>query len=85
VNLTVTTIWVCALTIAGHSRNVSSTARLISGPGFSHDHTRQRWARIRNGSGRKPILVGSGLDRIAFFYWRIRTGSDWENYCCINV
>jgi len=27
----------------------------------------QRWARIRTGSGLKPILAGSGLDRTAIF------------------
>ena len=39
------------------------------------------------GSGLKPILAGTGLDRIAICFenWRIRTGSDWENFCCICV
>jgi len=46
----------------------------------------QRWARIRTGSGLKPILAGSGMDRTAFFFnWRIRIGSDWEHFCCFNV
>jgi len=41
----------------------------------------------RTGSGLKPILAGSELDRTAIFFqnWRIRTGSDWEYFCCFNV
>ena len=36
----------------------------------------------RTGSGLKPILAGSGLDRTASFFenWRIRTGSDSEHF-----
>jgi len=45
----------------------------------------QRWARIRAGSGLKPILAGSGLDCKCFENWQIRTGSDWENVYYVNV
>jgi len=50
----------------------------------------QRWARIRSGSdwiktetnfGR----IRAGSDCNSFENWRIRTGSDWENFCCFNV
>jgi len=34
----------CALTTGGHLLNGSSTARLRSGPGISHDRTRSRSA-----------------------------------------
>jgi len=37
-------------------------------------HLLQRWARIRTGS-----------DCNFFENWRIRTGSDWENFCYFNV
>ena len=41
----------------------------------------------RTGSRLKPISAGSGLDRTAFFFqnWKIRTGSDWESFCCLIV
>ena len=36
----------------------------------------QRWARIRTGSGLKPILAGSGLDRTAIFFKIGESGLD---------
>jgi len=54
-------------------------------------HTaQQRWARIRTGSDwirTDANISGTGLDRTASFFqnWRIRTGSDSENFCCFHV
>jgi len=36
--------------------------------------SQQRWVRIRTGS-----------DCNFFENWRVRTGSDWENFCCFHV
>jgi len=50
----------------------------------------QRWARTRTGSDwiRTEVNFGrirTGSDCNIFQNWRIRTGSDWENFCCFNV
>ena len=43
----------------------------------------QRWARIRTEANFGRIRTGS--DCIFFENWRIKTGSDWQNFCCCNV
>jgi len=50
----------------------------------------QRWERVRTGSDwfRTEANFGRiriGSDCIFFENWRIRAGSDWENFCCFNV
>ena len=54
------------------------------------DHVIQRWARIRTGSDwiRTETNFGrsrTGSDRNFFGSWRIRTGSDCENFCCFDL
>ena len=44
---------------------------------------RQRWARIRTGSGLKPILAGSGLDRTEkFLLFQCLYSEHIENFSC---
>jgi len=43
----------------------------------------QTWARIRTEVDFGRIRTGSDCN--FFQNWRIRTGSDWENFCCFNV
>jgi len=45
-----------------------STLREVSNFAWHRIHGHQRWARIRTGSGLKPILAGSGLDQTAIFF-----------------
>jgi len=53
----------CALTTGGHLLNGSSTARLRSGPGISHDRTRSRSAVcIGLDFLTEVTMTGSGLD-----------------------
>jgi len=43
----------------------------------------QRWAWIRTEANFGRIRTGS--DCRFFENWHIRTGSDWENFCCFHV
>jgi len=50
---------------------------------FFTQHRQQRWAWIRTEANIGRIRTGSECN--FFENWRVRTGSDSENFCCFNV
>jgi len=48
---------------------------------MSEMSTDQYWIRTEANFGR----IRTGSDCNFFQNWRIRTGSDWENFCCFDV
>jgi len=60
---------VCALTTGGHLLNGSSTARLRSGPGISHDRTRSAVCIGLKKKKRKDLAVLAKTPRLNRFFW----------------
>ena len=57
---------------------------------FCLAHTYQRWARIRTGwdwikTEANFCQIRTWSDCNFFENWRMRSGLDWENFCCFNV